>query len=600
MELPADRHGAWRSTTRSSTAATRRCSRRSKSASTRSAGRSASSAAPLVGAERFLNDPFRLPEETNDPQADGTVNTVDVDNNGNGVLSDRESFHFNALYGERPGFDPRMNAVPVRVHLPRRPGAEEIPRRAVGVAGDPVDRPRRALRGQPADRSGRRRGRACRQPGPAAVRFSGTPVQSAVGLSATDLKWFEAVVSLGGAASNVETWTLNIDLDFDEVPDISLDYDVTPDGRALSKIVRAWAAPASEGGLNGLVVGNVDLLRRRPGRHRRQLQDPLQREAQHDRQRGRVPRRRRDQRRQRQLRRQRHAGPGLRQDLHHALDRGRLRGTADAGRRGRSGTCPWAARRPPATRWATGDAIADLTFNLADRIPAEFLPLVSGYTVTFAAPWPSEATSTVILSGAPQAGQTWSVSLDIAGTVKKFSHLVLAGETLEAISAALADAVNADPVGNLAAHATGVALKIVNVAGNTLATSFEIGPQASVVTPDPAQSFAQQPPALGHADRGRHLVADRQLRRRRRHRHQHPQLRRPGVGLAGRSGRRRWPRRSTPPAPASPPACRATRWSSRTRTSRASPPPRACPRRPARSARAAASPARWPRRRSRA
>jgi len=66
----------------------------------------------LAGTERFLNDPFRLPEETNDPQADGTVNAISVDNSGNGVMNDRESFHLNALYGERPGFDPRMNEFP--------------------------------------------------------------------------------------------------------------------------------------------------------------------------------------------------------------------------------------------------------------------------------------------------------------------------------------------------------------------------------------------------------------------------------------------------------------------------------------------------------
>ena len=29
----------------------------------------------------------------------------------------------------------------------------------------------------------------------------------------SDLKWLESIVSLGGAASNSETWTLNIDLD---------------------------------------------------------------------------------------------------------------------------------------------------------------------------------------------------------------------------------------------------------------------------------------------------------------------------------------------------------------------------------------------------
>ncbi len=73
--------------------------------------------------------------------------------------------------------------------------------------------------------------------------------------------------------------------------------------------------------------------------------------------------------------------------------------------------------------------------------------MVSGYTVTFAAPWPSTATSTLVLSGAPQPGQTWTASLNIAGTVKTFSHLVVAGDTLETISQAIVDAVNADPSG---------------------------------------------------------------------------------------------------------------------------------------------------------
>src|SRR6185436_4573266 len=67
---------------------------------------------PLAGEERFLNNPFRLPEETNDPQADGTVNTVTFDTEGHAVMFDHESFHFNAIYGERPGFDPRMNSFP--------------------------------------------------------------------------------------------------------------------------------------------------------------------------------------------------------------------------------------------------------------------------------------------------------------------------------------------------------------------------------------------------------------------------------------------------------------------------------------------------------
>ena len=62
-----------------------------------------------VGEERFLNDPFRLPGETNDPLPDGTISAQTTNLDGNAVLTDPEAFHFNALTGERPGFDPRMN-----------------------------------------------------------------------------------------------------------------------------------------------------------------------------------------------------------------------------------------------------------------------------------------------------------------------------------------------------------------------------------------------------------------------------------------------------------------------------------------------------------
>jgi hypothetical protein len=49
-----------------------------------------------------------------------------------------------------------------------------------------------------------------------------------------------------------------------------------------------------------------------------------------------------------------------------------------------------------------------------------------------------------------------------------------------------------------------VAVTIVNVQGNTLSTSFQVGPQATVLTPDTAQNFAQSlelsgTPAVGGA-----------------------------------------------------------------------------------------------------
>lgn len=189
----------------------------------------------LVGAERFLNDPFRLPEETNDPQADGTVNAISVDNSGNGVMNDREAYHLNAIYGERPGFDPRMNQFPSS-----SPGStvrpQALSRREVGFPGNPVGRPRRAVRRQAPDRQFR--------PGTTNVRFSGTPEQAPTGVGPTtfkasgDLKWLEPVVTLGGAASTGEDWTLQIDFDGGATVDAAVPYHVNADGRALSKIVR--------------------------------------------------------------------------------------------------------------------------------------------------------------------------------------------------------------------------------------------------------------------------------------------------------------------------------------------------------------------------
>src|SRR5258705_11051987 len=77
----------------------------------------------LVGEERFLNDPFRLPGETNKPQADGQLAGATTDLNGNAVLNDPHAFHFNGLYGELPGFDPRMHDFPYEFSLRNGPAA---------------------------------------------------------------------------------------------------------------------------------------------------------------------------------------------------------------------------------------------------------------------------------------------------------------------------------------------------------------------------------------------------------------------------------------------------------------------------------------------
>ena len=55
-----------------------------------------------VNEERFLNDPFRLPGETNLPLAEGTVGTASVDLNDDATLIDLNAMHVNAVTGERP------------------------------------------------------------------------------------------------------------------------------------------------------------------------------------------------------------------------------------------------------------------------------------------------------------------------------------------------------------------------------------------------------------------------------------------------------------------------------------------------------------------
>jgi hypothetical protein len=55
------------------------------------------------------------------------------------------------------------------------------------------------------------------------------------------------------------------------------------------------------------------------------------------------------------------------------------------------------------------DGIADLTLGLADQIGSQYKPLVSGYTVTFATPWPTFDYSTVTLADAPVVEDIWTV-----------------------------------------------------------------------------------------------------------------------------------------------------------------------------------------------
>ncbi|HXG49762.1 MAG TPA: hypothetical protein VNO52_19245, partial [Methylomirabilota bacterium] len=61
-----------------------------------------------VSEEQFLNDPFRLAGETNYPLPDGFIAGLALVN-GKPTITDPRAIHTGPLFGMRPGFDPRIN-----------------------------------------------------------------------------------------------------------------------------------------------------------------------------------------------------------------------------------------------------------------------------------------------------------------------------------------------------------------------------------------------------------------------------------------------------------------------------------------------------------
>ena len=83
------------------------------------------------------------------------------------------------------------------------------------------------------------------------------------------------------------------------------------------------------------------------------------------------------------------------------------------------------------------------------------------------------------LSGSPVAGEIWSVLITVGTTTNRFSHTVLAGQTLGQIAAALAANINANAGGSFAALADGAQLIISNRAGVAFTTAFQFTPTGS-------------------------------------------------------------------------------------------------------------------------
>ena len=147
------RRSPWRrSTTSSSTAATRWSSRPFEQRVNGIRGPVIIDGGLRLDDERFLNNPLMLPGEKNLPLPSGTAATV-----GANSITDLDATHVSPGNGLRPGFDPRMNDFPYSAHAaggPRRDGRRARHRRH--LARDPLGRPRGRLRRR--DHLQRRRG----------------------------------------------------------------------------------------------------------------------------------------------------------------------------------------------------------------------------------------------------------------------------------------------------------------------------------------------------------------------------------------------------------------------------------------------------------
>ncbi|HMJ89443.1 MAG TPA: hypothetical protein VK530_06485, partial [Candidatus Acidoferrum sp.] len=419
---------------------------------------------PLVGEERFLNNPFRLPEETNNRQADGQLDDAITNLDGQAVLTDDEAFHFNALLGERPGFDPRMNEFPFEFTFLNGPAiasfldVKSVSQELLSIADDEPFDVDLGISGI-SDLTTR-------------VQFSGTPEQANGVVTNANLSWTEATVSLTGTSVQGETWTVTLTKGGTSQ---SFSYEVTAGNRALSKIVRALATQisatpgyAAEAFVD--IIGNSKLRVRTTDAVAFKVQASV-------------------------------GGLGSAaisgrpvQDFTELLDN--TKWTVAAFRVfGVSAGETWTLNLTNADGVVdnnsylvkSGDTFEDITFGLDDQIDEDYLPLISGYTVTFQTEWTSEVTSTVVLSGAPESGEIWTLTLTVAGQPITFSHEVIGDTTLEQIAESLAAKINAHPSPNLSAEANGVALVVINSAANTSGALFQILNSATTI-PDAATS----------------------------------------------------------------------------------------------------------------
>ena len=145
-----------------------------------------------VSTEPFLNNPALLPGEQNFPLPDGTLSAVGTVG-GDATITDLFAQHVSAQFGQRPGFDPRMNDFSYTAEF-LNGSAKEVTLDVASVSSDILS----VTKTTPFSVS-------YTAPAGGSLIFSGTPSNQH-----SSTLWTEAEVDLTGLPAQGDTWTLTL------------------------------------------------------------------------------------------------------------------------------------------------------------------------------------------------------------------------------------------------------------------------------------------------------------------------------------------------------------------------------------------------------
>src|SRR5262249_4614320 len=143
-----------------------------------------------------LTSPLLLPNETNLPLADGTIQQSGTNSSGQATITNTNATNVSAANGERPGFDPRMSNFPYTIEFLDGPAAGQILN--VGSVSQDI----LSFANTTAFASHLMLNGSLNTAGN--VVFYGTPDQSQLGT----LFWKQAVVNFSGQPKIGDVWSL--------------------------------------------------------------------------------------------------------------------------------------------------------------------------------------------------------------------------------------------------------------------------------------------------------------------------------------------------------------------------------------------------------